>query len=220
MKLRELIEIFRHELDDAAEPFLWTEEELIEYANDAENEACRRARLIIDSTTAAICAITVIANTAKYALDNRVIFVRRVKLASRSLPLQRASFRDLDEETPGWDAHTGTVMAFITDLDSGKVRLYRTPTAADTLNLTVVRLPLVEMTNVDDTPEIDSRYHRNLRHWLRYRAYSKQDAETKDDKKAAEALALFEQEFGKASTAIDEEWIERQQGYGRWDGTY
>lgn len=220
MTLRELIEIFRHEVDDLGEPYLWSDDELIEYANDAENEACRRARLLIDSTTAEICQIVVDADTGLYALDERVIFVRRAKLASRSLTLARASLRDVDAYVPGWEAHTGTVTSFITDADTGMLRLYPVPRAADTLNLTVVRLPLVELNSLDDSFEIHARYQRNLRHWLKYRAYSKQDAETRDGKKAAEGLALFEQEFGKASTAIDEEWISREQGYDRWDGTY
>jgi hypothetical protein len=220
MKLRDLVKIFRDEVDDVTEPFLWTEEELIDYANDAENEACRRSRLLIDSTTVEICQIAVTANTAGYALDPRVIFVRRAKLATKSLPLGRASVRDLDDETPGWDAHTGTVSAYIPDHDTGKLRLYRIPTVNDTLNLTVVRLPLEAMENLDAEPEIHRRYQRNLRHWLKWRAYSKQDAETMDEKKAAAGLALFEQEFGKASPALDEEWINREQGYDRWDGTF
>jgi len=220
MKLRELIAIFRAEVDDVAEPYLWTEEDLIDYANDAENEACRRARLLIDSTTTAICQIALLANTASYALDERVIFVRRAKLASSSLPLNRASVRDLDDSAPGWDTHTGPVRSYLTDVDTGKLRLYRIPTVVNTLNLIVVRLPLTPMNDIDDAPEIHGRYQRNLRHWMKYRAYSKQDAETLDAKKAAEGMALFEQEFGKASTAIDEEWISREQGYDRYDGTF
>lgn len=220
MTLRDLIDIFRHEVDDVAEPYLWTEEELIEYANDAQNEACRRARLLIDSTTEAICQIDVLIGTASYALDPRVIFIRRAKVASSVLPLARASLRDMDDAALGWDAHTGSVRAYLTDVDSGRVRLYRIPTATDTLHLTVVRLPLAEMVSLDDAPEIHVRYQRSLRHWMCFRAYSKQDAETKDDKKAAEGLALFEQEFGKKSAAIDEEWIGREQAYDRWDGTF
>lgn len=220
MTLRELIDIFRREVDDDVEPYLWTEEELIEYANDAEAEACRRARLLIDASTEAICQIAVVADTASYALDPRVIFVRRAKLAGSALPLARASVRDMDDAAPGWDTHTGTVRAYLSDVDTGRLRLYRTPTVDGVLHLIVVRLPLTEMVSLDDSPEIHVRYQRSLRHWMHYRAYSKKDAETKDDKLAAEGMALFEQEFGKKSSAIDEEWIAREQAYDCWDGTY
>ena len=220
MKLREIVEVFRYEVDDLAEPFLWSDEELIDYANDAENEAARRGRLLIDSTTPAVRQIAVLAGTASYALDPRVIFVRRAKLASRTLILARRSQRDMDECIPGWESHTGTVCDYLTDCDTGKVRLYRTPTVDDTLNLSVVRLPLMATKKLDDTPEIHPRFHRNLRHWMKFRAYSKQDAETRDEKKAADGLALFVQEFGDASRAIDEEWINREQGWDTYDGTY
>lgn len=220
MKVREIFDLFRNEVDDTRHPPQWSDNELFEYLNDAENEAARRARLIVDSTTTAICQIPVVIGTSMYALDPRIIFIRRAKLASKSLPLGRKSYRDLDTCLPGWDSHTGTVQGFITDLETGKIRLYRSPTATDTLLLTVVRLPLQVMDDLDDTPEIHTRHHRNLRHWMRFRAYSKEDAETKDDAKAAKGLALFEQEFGKASTAIDELWIEQQQGYDPWDGTF
>jgi hypothetical protein len=71
-----------------------------------------------------------------------------------------------------------------------------------------------------DEPEINRRFHESLVFWMLYRAYSKQDAETKDAKKAGENLALFEQEFGKKSSAIDEAWIEREHGYTDEEGVF
>lgn len=213
MTLRELLEITRNELDDVEGKYLWSDEELIEYAVDAENEAARRARLLIDSSTAAVRQIAVVAGTALYDLDERVIFIRRAKLASEELPLRRAQMTDLDQYLPNWEADTDTPTHFVSDYETGKVRLYPIPTANGTLNMTVVRLPLNDMNSLDDTPEINARYHRSLRYWLMYRAYSKQDTETKDEGKAMKNLALFEAEFGKKSSAIDEEWIEREQAY-------
>jgi hypothetical protein len=57
-----------------------------------------------------------------------------------------------------------------------------------------------------------------LRHWIAYRAYLKPDEDTYRPDKAKEAMALFEQEFGPKSSAIDEAWIQREQFEG--DGTY
>lgn len=218
MRLNDLIQIFRAEVDDAVTPYLWSDDELIEYANDAELEACRRSRLIVDSSTAAICQIAVVAGTATYALDPRVLFVRRARLTGL-LPLKRKNMQDMDIQYPGWeDAAAGTPSAFIPDFETGKIRLYPTPDAAATLNLMVVRDPLAEMNDDSDTPEIAARYHRSLRFWMMHRAYLKKDADANDPKKAAESLALFEQEFGKKSSALDETWIEREQMDG--DGTF
>lgn len=213
MKLRELVEITRDEMDDAEGKFLIKDEEHIEYAVDAENEASRRARLLIDSSTVAVCNIAVTASNALLTLDSRVIFVRRAKLALEDLPLKRAQVSDLDQYMPNWEAETGTPSHFVSDYETGKIRLYPIPIVNDTLKLTVVRLPLTDMNDLDDTPEINARYHRSLRYWMMYRAYSKHDTETKDDTKAMKNLALFEAEFGKKSSAVDEEWIEREQAY-------
>lgn len=220
MKLGELIAIVRNEIDDATAPYLWSDPEMIDYAIDAENEACRRSRLLIDSTTTAICQIAVVAGTSVYALDPRVLFVRRVKLAAQDQILGRVAVRDMDYNLSGWESDTGTPSHFITDYQTGKIRLYPIPVVNGTLNLTVVRMPLVDCDEITDTPEIHVRMHRSLRFWMMYRAYSKQDSETKDDRKAAESLAFFEEEFGRKSSVIDEEWIAREQMGDVYDGTY
>lgn len=220
MKVSELLEITRIELDDLEEPFLWGNSELVDAAADAQNEACRRARLLIDSNTASICQINTAIGTALYVLDSRVLFVRRAKLGTQDMPLRRASFRDLDANIHRWEAITGTPTHYVTDYETGKIRLYPIPVAVDTLSMTVVRLPLIEISDEEQTPEIKPHYHRSLRFWMMYRAYSKQDADTLDKNKAAASLALFEQEFGPKSRAIDEEWIEREQAADPYDGTF
>lgn len=206
-------------MDDLDAPELWSDEEIYEYANAAEKQACRNARLLIDSTTAAICQITVPASTAIATLDPRIIFVRRVRVTGKNNPLTRASWRELDEAYPGWEAHTGTVSHFVTDWQTGKLRTYRIPIADTVLNLTVARLPLADMTPLS-SPEINARYHRSLVYWMKHLAYMKQDSETFNLEKAKLNMDMFEAEFGKRSSAIDEEWIERQQQTDVYDGTY
>jgi hypothetical protein len=217
MKLLDLITITRSEMDDKTEPYLITDAEHIEYANDAELEASRRGRLIMDSTTTAICQISVVANTASYNLDPRVQSIRRAK-PTGLLPLKRKNYQDMDSQYPGWDdAATGTPIVFIPD-DTGKIRLWPTPNASTTLSMIVVRSPLAEMSDETDSPEIAPRFHRSLRYWMMHRAYSKQDSQANDPKKAMESLAMFEQEFGKKSSALDETWINREQM--EMDGTF
>jgi hypothetical protein len=224
MNLAQLLEITRVDLDDQVEPYLWSDAELIEAAADAEYEACRRARLLIDSSTAAVCHIAVTAANPLYALDERVLFVRRAKLGLEDMPLRRASYRDLDANVSGWETDTGTPTHYVTDFETGKIRLYPIPIVDDTISMTVVRLPLVPLTDTTVTlassPEIKLHYHRSLRFWMMHRAYSKPDADAMNKGKAAESLAMFEAEFGKKSSAIDEEWIEREQAADPYDGTF
>jgi len=86
--------------------------------------------------------------------------------------------------------------------------------------MTVVRLPLNELVSMDNTPEIKAHYHRSLRFWVIYRAYMKKDAETYQPDKAQDNYALFEQEFGKKSSAVEEEWIERELAHDAYSGVF
>lgn len=219
MQLQQLITLFRSEVDDAASPHLWDDDEVLDFANDAQNEACRRARLLVDSSTAAICQIAVTtAGLGLLTLDPRVLFVRKARIAN-ALPLRRMNMQDMEAYDAYWqDASASTPRFFIPDYETGKLQLWPKPSAASTLLLTVVRDPLAEMNDDQDTPEIAERYHRSLRFWMMFRAYSKQDSEANDPKKAADSLALFEQEFGQKSSAVDEAWIAREQMEG--DGTF
>ena len=220
MNLAQLISTFRSEADDATEEYLWGEEEVIEFANDAEREACRRARLLRDSSTAAICQLAVAVGDPLLTLDSRVLFVRRAKLTSRTRVLTPRFLADLDDQVPGWEDQSGTVESFLPDYETGKIRLFRKPEATDTLNLTVIRLPLQDMEDPEeDSPEISPAYHRSLVYWMLYRAYSKHDSETRNDKAAAENEARFEREFGPRSPAYDEQWIREQYIVDGYTGT-
>jgi hypothetical protein len=220
MKLGKIIELFRIAVDDLTQPYLWADQEVIAYAVDAENEACRRARLLVDSSTTAICQYTAAIGATSITLDPRVIFVRRAIVSGKTQRLVPLNMRDLDENSTGWETHTGTVEGLVTDWGTGKLRLYRIPTASTVINLTAVRLPLVPMNDFEDTPEINARFHESLIGWMIHRAYLKPDKETYDEKRAAEGEKRFVAEFGFKSSAQDEEWISQQYSADPYDGAY
>ncbi|MFK7941811.1 MAG: DUF6682 family protein [Paracoccaceae bacterium] len=208
MKLQQLIEITRQELDDATAPYLWTDSFLLEAAVDAENEAARRGRLIVDSTTTAICQIDVVAGTALYPLDPRVIQVNRMSFVDEAMPVTPMMVRQLDACLPGWlTEESDPPIYWCPDYQQGQILLVGIPTSDATLKLSVERLPLVEMDQMEDEPELRPEYHRNLRHWMMYRAYSLRDSETFNLEQAALAKQMFEAEFGPARPAYDEQWI-------------
>jgi hypothetical protein len=209
MTLGELIKLFRQQADDGTSHPLWDDTELASWVNDAEVEACRRARLLVDSRSTSICQLTLAPTVDSYALDPRIIYLRRVKLATRALPLDGLDYRDMDSCVPGWESHAGNVTGYVLGLDTGRLRIYKIPTVADTVNLLVVREPLVPMVQPADIPEINARYHRSLVHWMLYRGFSRTEAQTYDPKLASQHLSLFEGEFGTRmkATAFEEEWM-------------
>lgn len=220
MILEDLINLCRRATDDSIAPYLTSDDDWMEFANDAQSEACRRSRLIVDSTTAEICQVALVPGTDVYPLDPRVMFVRRVSLAGILPALSPVSYKTLDKGAPDWQTETGEPRAYIKDFDTGMFRPYPAPDAAYTANLTVVRLPMAAMDDGDNTPEIHSRFHRALSDWMLFRAYSRPDSEVYNPKKADLHEAAFEREFGKHSSAQDEVWIEREHGYTEDEGAY
>ncbi len=220
MNLETLISTARDLSGDGPAGQNWSDAEWTAYANDAEREACRRGRLLVDSTTAAVCQIALTTTDASYDLHPSILFIRRAKLTGRSLVLSRRSYKDLDREAPDWESETGEPSSYVPDFGTAKFRPYPSPAAGGTVTLTVVRLPLADMANDANQPEIHARYHDSLLNWMLYRAYLKNDAETLNKIKAAEYLTLFEAEFGKKSSALDEAWLERNADFLEEEGNF
>lgn len=210
MNLRDLIDRYRKDTRDLKKPYFCDDEELIYFANQAEEEACRRALLIVDSTSD-LAQIEILAGDEGVELDERVIYVRRARLSSRARPLALKVARAMDEECPGWeDARASVPVAAIPDWQSGYLRFWPPSANADVLKATVVRTPRRRMERDDDSPEIPARYHAFLLHWIKHLAYSKQDSDMFSQGRADEFAAKFAAEFGPPRAAIDEHWAEEQ----------
>jgi hypothetical protein len=206
MTLAELMEAFRDDACDNGDPPFWSDRQLIRFANEAQNEACRRGDLLV-SSSGSISAYDVTVGQDIVPLDSRVVAIKRAILSTGSEPLSPVTTMQMDMSSPGWESDTGQVVGYVTDYQSGAIRPYPIPTVADTLRLTVRHLPLTAMENDEDEPEIRSETHPSLVQWMFYRAYSNPDADAFDPARAAKSLAEFEREFGKKSSARNEQWM-------------
>ena len=174
---------------------LWTDTELNEYINDAENQSCKIADLLRDSTTASICDITLVNGTATYSISPLILKIFRAFIDGATRPLIQTTKRILDLTYPAWASASGDERSFFVG-DTNKITIYKKPDGSGTLRLTVSRLPLVAMSADDDTPEIDEQYHDGMVDWVLYRSYSKQDSKTLDPEKAEIHKNAFNERFG------------------------
>lgn len=205
MNAGELIEAYRNESHDKSIPPLVKDERLLQFASEAEREACRRANLLIDSTSG-FCSVAVSANDPLVEIDQSIINIRRARLSISLYPLSPVRAEEMDRVNPGWESHVGTPTTYVTDYQTGFIRLYPIQRTTADLIITVSRLPVLEMTDDGDEPEIRQEYHPALVQWMLYRAYAIQDADLFDQNKSARALAEFEREFGRKSSARNEAW--------------
>lgn len=199
MTFADIEKLVRREIDDeeGADANRYVRQwQILSYLNDAEHEACIRGRLLTDSTTAEICAATLTAGVSTYAHDPRILSVLRGKLTGASKPLSKISFTQLDELIDGWEDLQGDPVAFVTGMDKGQLRLFKNPTAAGVLKLTVIRLPLTDVTT-KTSPEINTYLHGALIPWIKHRIFDNQDSELFNGNRSAEMLAQFEAKFGK-----------------------
>lgn len=205
MKVADFIAEFRDTVADHAVPPFWSPENIVSYLNEAVQEACERAKLIEDRSTAAVCSIPLQAGESTYPLHPSVFEIKR--LTFRGRPLDETSVEELDADSPGWEARSGQPRLYIFEQASGirpaQVRLVPTPAAADTIALTVCRGALKPLSADNDAgrPELPERFHMRLMDWMLHRAYLKQDADAFDPNKAAVSLGLFVQAFGERPDA-------------------
>lgn len=206
MTLAELIAAYRAESLDNVKPYFVSDELATGYANEAVTEACRRSIPLRDSSMTA----SVTAGEELVPLSNKVIRLIRARLQSQSRPLEFVTTYEMDCGTPAWESITGIPQSVVTDYQNNTLRLWPVPIADDTLLLTVDRLPLKKMESDDDEPELREEYHDGLVDWMLHKAYSRQDADMFDPRKAEQYARAFESEFGARSSARNEEWMRQR----------
>lgn len=197
MTLADLIRRFRVlSLDNATPPF-WADEDITDWLNEAQNEACIRARLIREDELESVCSIPLTPGTHTYALNPLVyeIISMWIKPASgRKRPVTLRSREWLDRRLPEWRECTRP--AEIAIQDDTTVRIVGAVEAGDTLELECYRLPRRPMANDTDKPEIHEAHHLHLVQWALHRAFSIPDADAHDPQRSKQALDEFERYFG------------------------
>lgn len=205
MNLESLLGRVRNDLDDIAEPYLYSDEVLTGYLNTAVLEAAIRARLLKDDdiTNPDLCLIPVVAGQADYTIDPLVYVVRHAFIKGASHKLTRITTRSLDKVEPGWDMRPDTERGdpcyLIMDISQRLVRLFPKPQAAGELCLRIWRKPLDEerMESGEDEPCIAIADHESLKDWALHEAYLVKDSELYDPDRSATHLGLFERKFGQ-----------------------
>lgn len=213
MTLEDLITLYRADAMDEAEPYFCSDKLLTLYANEAQNEACRRGRLLVDSRSS-FCTLEYQALDTTIPLDRRIIHILRA-LDDDGQHLVMVDGDIMDGDYPAWQ--TAPVLQdrplrLISGLDTNQVHLWPRPRQGGAVHLVVQRLPLKQLSAPSDEPEIRREAHPALVAWMLYRAYSRPDSDLTDNLRARTALAKFEAEFGPKVSARNEQWIRQAKG--------
>lgn len=210
MELGQILSATREALDDTTPPFLYGDEELIRYLNNAVNEVAIRTRCLMDDSGAA-ARIATVPDQARYDVAPEVLVVRAAHITGRKNPLIRTTAAQLDRLHPGWSHEPDTTLTqrapeyVLFDPQQRTLILYPAPREAGTLYLRVWRLPYEteRMEAPDDEPAVVLPDPESLKHWALHEAYLKKDSELYDPQRAGQHEEIFERRFGTRPTAHD-----------------
>jgi len=182
---------------------LWSLEEWTEYANRAVNILCEELLLITDSSTAAVCTIAVVAGTRNYEYDQRILQFEEVRYSTRVNPLSPSNRAEFARKDPQWRTATGEPDGYALDDTTGYLTLNKIPDAAATISMTVKRSPLADLvhTSLTASPGIKSTYHKRLKNYMLFEAFSKPDTETLDTTKSTKHFNLWLKDISEVQDA-------------------
>lgn len=198
----DLIDLFRSNPVDMTPPYRWEDDVVYSWLSEGQREACIRANLIKDVSTASICAVAVTAGTSSYAISPLIVRVDTVLAAGTSGVAEKIGIYDrteMDRVFPAWRITHGAPSGCI--VEGNTLILNRLPVSNMTLSLEVFRLPLAGI-NDASPPEIPAIHHDGLVDWALYRAHLiEDDDEETPPGRWRKYLATFEAYFGRKPNA-------------------
>jgi hypothetical protein len=194
-----LLNYFRAQVMDDVAPYLWSTVECITYMNEAQLMFCRLTDGIADASTTAVCTVPVVTGEIFAPVHPSIKHYRLATLASGGTELQIRNHTDIHK----WTNQQGRITRMIIGLQQELVRWDYAPMVDDEVNLIVFRLPLEDITDVDQEIEIPPKHHVSLVHWMKHLAYMKQDSQTYDAQTAEKAKRDFELYCAKVQTEAE-----------------
>lgn len=196
----ELHDLFRKDVVDTARPYLWSDEEVYAYMNDAYYMFVRLTGGIPDYLSD-ICQLTATTGERNGEISQKIMLVRTATLEDTGDEVKVINAQDvstLSDVDYGILRHLnssntiGKVRYIVIGMQPGLVQWVGIPDRDYSVRLLVERLPLVDITDGgQELIDVPNHHHIHLLKWMRSLAYNKQDAETFNKVKAAEDAAAF-----------------------------
>lgn len=242
--LYELRENILHDRSDqvaGASDYLWSDDTLINYINQAHRRFARRAQLLKDASTPVVTQFTTVLNQNLYPLDPSIETIQSVKMVGDQADLVRANHASLDTYhmpdtyyfDPGFlsTLPPGKPLAYTTD--EGLTQNSQGATSVIVLrlypivgpgyggivgNMRVTRSPLTRLTpqNMNAIPEVPEDYHLDMLDWAAYLALRIVDLDAGDTERSDKYAASFEQHVKDATREMKRKMFQPAVwGFGR-----
>lgn len=186
MDTTELLGLFRAEMRDSVEPYLFADETIYSYINAAQVEFCRLTEGIEDGRS---FKLSIVPGTEWYALSKRILKLRKACFTSTGRPVDVVNQERVEQGGIRFDGRPGPLKALVAGIEKGMLRAWPLPNEAAEVALDVFRLP--KPVGEGDSLEIDEQHHMALLYWAKRMAYDTQDADIFDRRKVEEYELRF-----------------------------
>jgi hypothetical protein len=212
---------------DGDSDYLWTDESLVRYINEAQRRFACRSLVIRDATTPEVVDVVLETGVTEYQLNSAVLAVISAKLEGEQTDLGRAGHSILNRSNQpadvNWDiaiqsnTQPGKPVAFATDEqlvedDGGSIsavtmRVFPAPSAdynGQKIKLRVCRKPLNDLVlnNLEAVPEVPDDHHLDMLDWAAYLALRIVDQDAGNRTRAQDFAASFEGHVQYARTMV------------------
>lgn len=195
MTVDELVQFFRMDTSDTIEPFLWSDTEVLVYANEARDQFVRMTGGVSDELQ-----IPVLKGVATADVPTSVLNFRYAYITYNNTSLPFVNEGELPTPNYGYGMRHGAV----TDMRNGRlkaieignqpnvIRWIPLPMEDDTCTIGVYRLPNNALIRGAEITEVQPIHHRHLVDYMKFLAYAKHDAETLQGAKSVQYKQLFD----------------------------
>lgn len=202
MNSTELYDMFRRDVADVVPPYLWSDDEIYAYMNDAYFMFVRLTMGIPDFLTDEVCLLTATQGEPYSALHPSILNIRTATIEGTGDSIRIINAQDamnLRQEDYGilrrlnQTAVLGKVRYMVIGIQQDIAQWINTPEEDTAVRLLVERLPITPITGgFQEFEGVQQQHHLALLKWMRYLAYSKQDMETFNLTRADQQKADFE----------------------------
>ena len=208
MTPRELKDQFRRDLHDVATPPLWADEDVYRFMNWALDTACMEWGGIADATSP-ITQLKAVTGVPFANISPRILKIKNAWSLTRNKQIDILNIENLMRQKYTDDygfmfkaiydtSRTGTVKIMVTGMEPNKIRWVDIPAADEVIQLSVLRLPLCEIScSGEGTIEFGPEFRETILNGMKHMAYAQQDADKFNAKARDDYGAAFR-------TGIDE----------------
>jgi hypothetical protein len=198
MTTTELLALFRSEVFDLELPYLWSDDLIYSYIDEAQKQFCRDTYGIADARS---FTLSILADgTEWYKIDPRILKTRDAIDVTSGNPVQIVPIEKMTENNMKFDGGAGPLKALISGLEDYTYRAWPVPNTASTVSLRTFRLPN-DVVAGDDL-EVNPQHHRYLLYWVKHLAYDVQDTEVYDPKASEKYKARHVEYCAKAKNEM------------------